>query len=138
MKRIVTIDLISSLLIFLFGYTAISKLLSIHRFEAMPLISSGAPLLAWQVPLAELCMVGLLIFPLTRRLGLIASAAMLSLFTMYLVYMILLTPHLPCTCGGVISNMSWREHIAFNGVFIGLTAWGIRKCRKEAWSLKNT
>jgi hypothetical protein len=125
MKRIVTTELISSLLIFLFGYTAISKLLSIHRFEAVleqsPLISSGAALLAWQVPLAELAIVLLLFFPATSKLGLWASALVLSLFTIYLVYMVLFSRYLPCSCGGVINNMSWPEHIGFNLVFIGLS-----------------
>jgi hypothetical protein len=55
MKRIVTTELISSLLILLFCYTALSKLFSVAHFEAVleqsPLISPGAALLAWQVPI---------------------------------------------------------------------------------------
>ena len=133
MKRIVTIDLISSLLIFLFGYTAISKLLSIHRFEAVleqsPLISSGAAMLAWQVPLVELFIVLLLIFSSTRIMGLWMSGIMLFLFTVYLCYMVLFSPNLPCSCGGVISSMSWKGHVLFNLLFIGLTAVGIRGLR---------
>jgi hypothetical protein len=89
--------------------------------EQSPLISSGAALLAWQVPLAELAIVLLLIFPATRKLGLWASALVLSLFTVYLVYMVLFSRYLPCSCGGVINNMSWPEHIGFNLVFIGLS-----------------
>src|SRR6478672_10059791 len=122
MKRIVTTEFISSLVIFLFGYTAISKLLSIDRFEAVleqsPLISSGAALLAWQIPLAELVIVLLLIFSSTRKMGLWASAILLSFFTVYLFYMVLFSPHLPCSCGGVISSMSWPVHIGFNVVCI--------------------
>jgi putative oxidoreductase len=135
MKRIVTTELISSLLIFLFGYTAISKLLSIHRFEAVleqsPLISSGAALLAWQIPLAELGIVLLLIFSSTRKWGLWASLLMFSFFTVYLGYMILFTPQLPCSCGGIISSMSWKGHVLFNLFFIGLTVVGIRGLRFE-------
>ena len=85
MKRIVTTEFISSLVIFLFGYTAISKLLSIDRFEAVleqsPLISSGAAMLAWQIPLVELFIVLLLIFSATRKIGLWVSAILLSFFT---------------------------------------------------------
>jgi hypothetical protein len=133
MKRIVTTELISSLLIFLFGYTAISKLLSIDRFEAVleqsPLISSGAALLSWQIPLAELSIVLLLIFSATKRLGLWASVLLLSVFTVYLVYMVLFSPHLPCSCGGVISTMSWPVHIGFNVVCIGLTVVGLHSIK---------
>ena len=134
MKRIVTTEFISSLVIFLFGYTAISKLLSIDLFEAVleqsPLISSGAALLAWQIPLAELGIVLLLIFSSTRKWGLWASALLLSLFTIYLGYMVLFSHHLPCSCGGVISNMSWPVHIVFNVVCIGTTVVAIRNLEK--------
>src|SRR6478672_3526815 len=110
MKRIVTTEFISSLLVFLFGYTAISKLLSINLFEAVleqsPLISSGAAMLAWQIPLVELFIVLLLIFSSTRIMGLWMSGIMLFLFTVYLCYMVLFTPNLPCSCGGVISSLS--------------------------------
>ena len=130
MKRIVTTELISSLLILLFCYTALSKLFSVAHFEAVleqsPLISSGAALLAWQVPLTELCIVLLLFFPHTRVAGLYGSLLLLGLFTIYLVYMVLFSQHLPCSCGGVISSMSWPVHIGFNGVCIGATVVAIR------------
>jgi hypothetical protein len=34
---------------------------------------------------------------------------------------------LPCSCGGAISRMGWREHIVFNVVFVGLTVLAIRR-----------
>ncbi len=121
MKRIATTELISTLLI-LFCYTAFSKLFSVARFEAVlkqsPLISSGAALLAWQVPLTELCIVLLLLSPHTRLAGLYGSLLLLCLFTIYLVYMVIFSQHLPCSCGGVISSMSWPVHIGFNGICI--------------------
>jgi len=135
MKRIVTTEFISSLLVFLFGYTAISKLLSINLFEAVleqsPLISSGAAMLAWQIPLVELFIVLLLIFSATRKMGLWVSAILLSFFTVYLCYMVMFTPQLPCSCGGVISSMSWKGHVLFNLFFIGVTVVGIRGLRFE-------
>jgi hypothetical protein len=130
MKRVITTEIISSLLILLFTYTALSKLFSINRFEAVleqsPVISSGAGVLAWQVPLAELGIVLLLFFSSTRLVGLWVSLVVLALFTLYLGWMVLFTPHLPCQCGGVIGAMSWKMHVLFNLVFIWLTATGIR------------
>lgn len=99
MKRVMTTELISSLLILLFVYTGLSKLLSIEHFQAVlgqsPLISSGAGLLAWQVPLTELAMALLLFFSSTRLVGLWAALVLLALFTMYLGWMVLFSPHLP-------------------------------------------
>lgn len=133
MKGVMTTELISSLLILLFVYTGLSKLLSIERFKDVlwqsPLISSGAGLLAWQVPLTELAMALLLFFPATRRAGLWAALVLLSLFTLYLGWMVLFSPHLPCSCGGVIGSLGWPGHIALNLAFIGLTGIGIRRLR---------
>ena len=135
MRRLFTIELISSLLILVFGYTAISKLLVYERFRdtllRTPFVALGADMLALALPLAELGIVLLLLFPATRLKGLYVSLVALSLFTVYLVYMLLYAPHLPCSCGGVIGSLSWPGHVVLNLVFIGLTVIGIRKFRVE-------
>lgn len=124
---------ISLLLVFVFAYTAGSKLMDSKGFvavlEQVPLIERGAGVTAILLPLAELFIALLLIFEKTRLFGLWASLLLLVLFTAYLAYMILAMPHLPCSCGGVISKMSWRQHLVFNGVLIGLTVVGIRSVR---------
>lgn len=126
--------IVSLLLIFLFSYTACSKLIDSKRFvgvlEHVPLIEWGAGVVALLLPLAELLIVLLLLFERTRLAGLYASLFLLMVFTGYLVYMVLEVPHLPCSCGGVISKMGWRQHIGFNVVFIGVIVMGIRRRRK--------
>jgi hypothetical protein len=108
-----------------FGYTAASKLLDFTRFRAVlsasPLIAKGAGTLAGLLVAAELTVVLLLIFPRTRLWGLYASFVLLILFTSYLGYMVLYTPHLPCSCGGVLEALSWKEHILLNLVLLILT-----------------
>jgi hypothetical protein len=129
-----TAFIISLLLIFLFAYTASSKLIDSKAFASMleevPLIGRGAGVVAILLPLAELLIALLLLFERTRLMGLYSSLILLFVFTVYLVYMIAVVPQLPCSCGGVISSMSWRQHIVFNLVFIGLTVIGIRSMRK--------
>jgi hypothetical protein len=131
MKRVVATDIITSLLIFLFSYTAIAKFIHHESFEAVlqnvPLIAKGAGVLSLLVPPGELGIALLLIFSQTRRMGLYAALVLLSAFTIYLVHMVLFAVHLPCSCGGVIGKMSWRQHIVFNVAFIAATAWAIRK-----------
>jgi hypothetical protein len=130
MKRIVAIEILSTLLLFLFGYTAFSKLMDYARFAGalarLPVISRGAGALAVAVPLAELVIVLLLLFPSTRLKGLYGSLGLLSVFTVYLVYLLLFVPHLPCACGGVIGALGWKGHVALNVGLIGVTVWGIR------------
>ena len=109
---------ISSLLIFLFIYTAISKLMNIASFRAvlhaMPLISSFANEIIYLIPFFEITTAGLLLFPTTLKYGLMASLLLFLSFTIYLVYALSTSGHLPCSCGGVISSMSWTGHIIFN------------------------
>jgi hypothetical protein len=125
---------ISLLLVFVFAYAASSKLIDSKNLAAVlqkvPLIGRGASVIAVLLPLAELVIALLLIFERTRLYGLYASLVLLIVFTGYLGYMVLFVPKLPCSCGGVISKMSWKEHIVFNGVLIVLTYTGIRIFRK--------
>lgn len=106
-----------------------------HRFtavlESIPLIAWGAGTVAFLLPLAELSVALLLLYEKTRLAALYASFLMLSAFTAYLIYMVLFLPHLPCSCGGVISGLGWKPHIVFNLACLGLTAAGIRSERKE-------
>ena len=121
--------LICSLLIFLFVYTASSKLLGLKSFQGIltksPVVGRMAALLAIGIPLLELCIAALLFMPLSRKTGLIGSFLLLAVFTGYIAYMLLTASHLPCSCGGVIASMSWQTHLIFNCCFLTLTGIGI-------------
>ncbi|CAN5415862.1 hypothetical protein BH10BAC2_BH10BAC2_18070 [soil metagenome] len=125
MQRQPIINFISFLLIFLFVYTAISKLMDIHAFEAllkaMPGIQSYAGFIAFAIPVAELMTAILLLLPGTRETGFLCSAFLLLCFTLFLLYMLVTASQLPCSCGGVISSMNWQQHIGFNLFFIVLS-----------------
>jgi hypothetical protein len=66
MKKSQPVEILSATLISLFIYTAISKLLSLDRFEDVlwqaPLIGNGAGVVARAVPLTGLAIVLLLFF----------------------------------------------------------------------------
>lgn len=115
-------DIISLLLTLLFAYTAFSKLFEFQRFELVlsraPLIGSYSTLFAVLIPAVELIIVLLLVVPQTQRIGLKSATALLVVFTVYLVFMVLTDPNLPCSCGGVIQQLSWKQHIVFNIFFI--------------------
>jgi putative oxidoreductase len=125
----------SSLLILLYSYTAISKLIGYEVFEAnlsrSPLMGPGANTIAWLLPAAELIVVLLLFFETTRKAGLYASLFLLVLFTSYLLYMILFVDDLPCSCGGVLSKMSWQQHTWFNLFFIVLNVLALVLYKKQ-------
>ncbi|MGC4036068.1 MAG: MauE/DoxX family redox-associated membrane protein [Chitinophagaceae bacterium] len=125
MKKPLFTDLVCGFLIILFLYTALSKFFTFNSFKAnltvSPLISSTAVLLAWLIPLSEVIVTILLFVSRTRLVGMFASLVLLFLFTFYLLYIVVFhANHLPCTCGGVISKMSWKQHILFNSACIVL------------------
>ncbi|WP_316747592.1 MauE/DoxX family redox-associated membrane protein [Pedobacter gandavensis] len=125
------LDWITYLFIALFFYTAASKLMTLSAFEKVlskvPLIGSFSHLMAWTIPIIELVIGVLLIIPFTKRMGLYAALGLMVMFTVYLGYMILSmsAEDLPCSCGGVVSLLSWQQHIWFNLSFVGLAITGL-------------
>jgi hypothetical protein len=128
LKRNTIIEIISSLLIILFIYTALSKISSYPTFivqlSKSPFITSYAKSIAWALPAVEILISLLLVFKRTRLIGLYASFFMMSLFTAYLIIMLNFSYHIPCSCGGVLQNLSWNDHIVFNAFFIVIAGTG--------------
>ena len=139
MKQKITIEIICSLLILLFVYAAVSKLLNyplfLSQLRASPFLSPLASIISWLVPTLELMIALLLTVMVTRTIGLFTSFILLLLFTLYIAAMFFSGSHLPCTCGGVIQSLSWKEHLAFNLFFIALSIAGIVLEKKEITSV---
>lgn len=120
-----SIEIISALFILLFVYTALSKFVEFGSFKGVlkksPLIGDMSVLATWAIPTTELLIAALLFIPRTRLAGLYGSLGLMTMFTLYLGYMLAFTPKLPCSCGGVISQMTWTQHLIFN-IFFTLLA----------------
>jgi len=125
-RKTLVIELISGLLILLFLYTGLSKLFEHDKFvfnlTKSPLLSPFAGFISIALPIGEIVLAGLLLFKRTQSKGLWLSLGLMSLFTVYLTYMVSFYDKLPCSCGGVISKMSWTQHIFFNLFFV-LLSW---------------
>jgi hypothetical protein len=128
-NREIIMDIAVYLFILLFMYTAASKLLTIKSFASTlaksPLIGSLNLVVAWSIPIIEIIISIVLIFPSVRKTGMRAALILMTVFTLYLIYMVFSGSELPCHCGGVISAMSWQQHIWFNLSFIALAATGL-------------
>ena len=129
MKRSLIAELVVGSLILLYIYTASSKLLDFgsfrHVLSRSPLIGNFAPVVAWILPTAEVLISLLLILPKTRRIGLWCSFVLMLAFTGYVGYMLAFTPHLPCSCGGVLKQMTWKQHLVFNITYSIIALLGI-------------
>lgn len=124
------VDIISSLFVILFLYTGVLKLLDIHHFRwalsESPLMKHTYGLVAAVIPPAEVLVALALLIPFftyaprLRKWGLYGAALLMSIFAIYITYMVQFRTDRPCTCGGIISKMNWHQHMYFNILFTGL------------------
>lgn len=119
---------ISILLILLFSYAAVSKLMDYHNFigqlRSSDLLNPIAGILTWLIPTVEFYVVLLLLVPGWKKSGMILSSVLMFLFTAYIAVMLVFFKKIPCSCGGVLQNLSWHQHLVFNIVFLLLAIVG--------------
>jgi hypothetical protein len=135
-KKQVILECISALLIMLFLYASISKFLDFRTFidqmNNQPLPNSWTPFLVWCIPLLEIAISVSLIFEYTRLLGLWASLVLMILFTIYTALVLFhFFPYVPCSCGGVIRHLTWRQHLILNLSYISVSVLGIVQQRSK-------
>lgn len=125
MKKNKIVEIMASLLVFLFVYAAVSKLMDFGKFRYQlgqsPFITNISGFVVWAVPFGELLISILLVMKVTRLAGLYFSFFLMLLFTGYIYMMLRFSSYLPCSCGGVLSNMSWKQHLFFNLAFTALS-----------------
>jgi hypothetical protein len=128
-KRNTIVEIICALYIILFIYTGLNKMIDIDKFKfemgRSPFIQNMAGFIVYMLPAGEMLLALLLIIKRTRLLGLYLSFALMALFTGYIWLMLNYAHDLPCSCGGIISKLSWHEHLVFNSVFTGLAMIGV-------------
>lgn len=146
-KRQVILELISALLILLFLYASLSKFLDFKQYigdmHNQPLPNTVASILIWGIPPLEVLISLLLVFEVTRLAGFYTSLVLMSLFTVYTVFILLhFFKYVPCSCGGIIRKLSWGEHLGFNLFFVALSLTGIilqrNKFSKTTFITKNS
>lgn len=116
------IQIVSYLYILLFVYASVSKLLDFENFRIQlaqsPLLSAYAGFIAPAVITTELLLVLLLFFRTTRLLGLYGSFFIMVAFTIYIYLILNYSDFIPCSCGGILEDLGWTEHLVFNIVFV--------------------
>ncbi|MCY1515491.1 hypothetical protein D9M68_500790 [compost metagenome] len=121
-KRRFFVDLVCYAYFLLFLYAAVSKLIDYEsselRMAKSPIITEFATILVWLVPAVEIIIALMLVIPKTIMLGLYAALALMSMFTAYIIAILNFSDTIPCSCGGVLEQLSWTEHLVFNLTFI--------------------
>lgn len=128
-KRLLATELIAALFIILLVYAALTKLLDYEKFAVQigqsPLLTRYAGFVAWFIPAVEILVAALLAWPRFRLAGLYAALTLMVMFTAYIIAILNFSEHIPCSCGGVLEKLGWKEHLAFNVAFVLLALTGI-------------
>lgn len=119
------------LLVLLFTYTALSKWLNmeahLYAMRNQPFSRPVNNLLAYVLPVVEIITVVLLLMHRTRLAGLFLSFVLMALFTGYVgVVLLNVFGRIPCSCGGVLEQLGWKEHLVFNLFFLFISITAIR------------
>jgi hypothetical protein len=129
MKKEKIPEIASSLIVMLFIYTALSKLIDYNIFryqlQRSPFFSAYSESIAWLIPSLELIAAILLIIKQTRLAGFYLSFFLMLSFTGYIYAILHFADEIPCSCGGVLSMMNWNQHFIFNIAFTLVALTGI-------------
>lgn len=116
------LDIVCLLYIFLLVYAAMNKGLDFENFKVQlgqsPLLSAFADWVSWTVLIVEFLIALLLIFRRTRLMALYAGFTLMTMFSVYIFVILNYGSFVPCSCGGVLEKMSWKQHLIFNIVFV--------------------
>jgi len=139
MRNKFLVETICIMFIVLFVYAAVSKLLDyesfVHQIRTSPLLKDRPSSYflsrhtAWLLPVIELLVAVILIPEAIRVKGLYLATMLMSIFTIYIIYIVTYSPFVPCSCGGVINKLTWTQHLWFNLGFILIGAVAIRMNR---------
>ncbi|WP_118196895.1 MauE/DoxX family redox-associated membrane protein [Albibacterium indicum] len=130
-RRSIIVHVCSTLLIILWVYTALSKVADVEVFASQlsrqpEPVSTLAPILVWVLPLVELVAATMLMFAQTRKSGLLLSSFLMLGFTVYVALAVIgYWEDIPCSCGGVLNRLGWKDHLWFNLFFLMTAALGL-------------
>lgn len=122
----IVIEIIVVAFVILWCYTAINKYFDFQNFSTQikrsPFIEGIANIITYALPTGELILALLLVLSITRKLAMYLSFGVMLMFTGYIYLMLNFAYDLPCSCGGVLAEMTWQDHLVFNiaYTFLGL------------------
>ncbi|MGE6397366.1 MauE/DoxX family redox-associated membrane protein [Chryseobacterium scophthalmum] len=123
------VETIMFILIILWAYTFASKIFDFDNFnrqiKGAYLLSAGGSVLPYILQALHLGIVIMLLNKNWRRLGLLTSLSVLTIYTAYLVYILKFAPSIPCSCIAVMRGMNWNDQLYFNFIALAINIIGM-------------
>ncbi|ATP56262.1 hypothetical protein CPT03_07150 [Pedobacter ginsengisoli] len=127
--KVLLIEIVSVAFLFLFVYAAFSKLSDIEKFRVQlgksPILNAFVGIVVYIVPMVEILLAVMLCFKRSRLIAIYGAYTLMLCFSIYIIYILKYSPYIPCSCGGILENMSWRQHLVFNIGFVFVSIVGI-------------
>lgn len=119
-------EIVVILLIVVFAYPGMNKLLEIKKFEEQlsfsPLLPDAiTPYLAWIIPILLLTLAGLLLIRRLRPIVLKVYIGLMGLFTLYIIAILTVASFIPCSCIGFSDRLSWKQQLFMNVIILILS-----------------
>jgi len=135
MKKSLLVEIIAFFFILLFVYTGVVKLSEVQTFKqeltSSPLLGSFAGIITWALPISEILLAIALFIPAFRLKALYATFGLMAFFTIYVVAILFIDSQISCSCGGIIEELSPKQHIVFNSACVILSVVAIAIQRKQ-------
>ncbi|MFS0491879.1 MauE/DoxX family redox-associated membrane protein [Leadbetterella byssophila] len=124
------LKLITLALLTLWIPVSIDKWINFEIFQngliRQPFSDQLGQVLSYLLPVVETATIILLVVEKWRKAGMLLSTALMAVFTCYIGLALLgAWDKLPCGCGSVISQLTWKQHFFFNLAFLLLSAYGL-------------
>lgn len=132
----ITVDIICILFIVLWVYACLSKWTNpefTNQLNKSPYLEGLFGFVSVVLPLGELIIAALLLFPATQLLGLYLSLFTIVLFTGYIYAMVNLSYYKPYS---ILSELDWNTHIILNLAFCLFAVTGILLWKKPESKIK--
>ncbi|WP_448635231.1 MauE/DoxX family redox-associated membrane protein [Pedobacter panaciterrae] len=128
-RRNILIEIIASLFILLFVYAALSKLQDFEKFQVelgkSPILNTFSRPISVLIPVLEIIISVMLVIKRFQYFALYLSFSLMVAFSVYIVSILKFSSYIPCSCGGILENMTWTQHLIFNMGFVLLGATAI-------------
>jgi hypothetical protein len=125
-KRSVLTDLLCTFFILLFIYAALAKVLDFEKFRVelgkSPVLNAFAFPVSILIPLLEVIIAIMLAIRRFQYFGLYLAFSLMVMFSAYIIVILKFSSYIPCSCGGILQSMSWKQHLFFNVGFVLLGA----------------
>lgn len=106
------------LLAFVFLYATVSKFFELKKFYYQ---LGKSPLIPYDwnenigksILVIELIVV-YLVYKNKIKHSLLLSFTLMFFFSLYIGYLLYFSYYIPCSCGGILGDLSWENHLVFN------------------------